>query len=74
MKKGRPKKPWIEGVQAAMITRGLETDQWMDREEWRNINFINNSNFRWFNFEMNNFSYSFLYFFTYLFENFGDYS
>ena len=34
-KKGRPKKTWIEGVQAAMIARGLKTDQWMDREEWR---------------------------------------
>ena len=30
-KKGRPKKTWIEGVQSAMIARGLETDQWMDR-------------------------------------------
>ena len=34
-KKGRPKKPWVEGVQEAMIVRGLEADQWMDREEWR---------------------------------------
>ena len=30
-KKGRPKKTWME----AMTVRGLEADQWMDREEWR---------------------------------------
>jgi len=26
---------WTEGVQAAMTTRNLETDQWRNREEWR---------------------------------------
>ena len=33
-KKGRPKKSWMEGVKEAMTIRGLEADQWMDREEW----------------------------------------
>ena len=28
-------KTWMEGVQAAMTTRNLETDQWRNREEWR---------------------------------------
>ena len=27
-KRGRPRKTWIEGVQAATTTRNLETDQW----------------------------------------------
>ena len=34
-KRGRPRKTWMEGVQAAMTTRNLETDQWGNREEWR---------------------------------------
>ena len=34
-KKGRPKKTWMEGVQEALTVRGLEADQWTDREEWR---------------------------------------
>ena len=34
-KKGRPNKTRMEGVQEAMTVRGLEADQWMDREEWR---------------------------------------
>ena len=34
-KSGRPRKTWMEGVQAAMTTRNLETDQWRNREEWR---------------------------------------
>jgi hypothetical protein len=34
-KRGRPRKTWKEGVQAAMITRNLEPDQWRSREEWR---------------------------------------
>ena len=33
-KRGRPRKMWIEGVQAAMETRKLEPDQWRNREEW----------------------------------------
>ena len=33
-KTGRPRKTWIEGVQAAMATRNLEPDQWRNREEW----------------------------------------
>ena len=33
-KKGRPRKWWIEGVQAAMATRNLEPDQWRNKEEW----------------------------------------
>jgi len=34
-KRGRPRKTWIEGVQAAMTTRKLQPDQWRNREEWR---------------------------------------
>ena len=34
-KRGSPRKTWMEGVQAAMTTRNLETDQWRNREEWR---------------------------------------
>ena len=33
-KRGRPRKMWMEGVQAAMTTRNLEPDQWRNREEW----------------------------------------
>ena len=32
---GRPRKPWMEGVQTDMATRNLELDQWRNREEWR---------------------------------------
>ena len=28
MKRGRSRKTWIEGVQAAMTTRNLEPDKW----------------------------------------------
>ena len=34
-KRGSPRKTWIEGVQAGMTTRNLESDQWRNREEWR---------------------------------------
>jgi len=34
-KRGRPRKTWMEGVQAAMTTRDLEPDEWRNREEWR---------------------------------------
>jgi len=34
-KTGRPRKTWMEEVQAAMTTRNLEPDQWINREEWR---------------------------------------
>ena len=34
-RRGRPRKMWMEGVQAAVTTRNLETDQWKNREEWR---------------------------------------
>jgi hypothetical protein len=34
IKRGRPRKTWMKGVQAAM-TRNLELDQWRNREEWR---------------------------------------
>ena len=34
-KRGRPRKAWMAGVQAAMTTRNLESDQWRNREEWR---------------------------------------
>jgi hypothetical protein len=34
-KRGRPKKKktWMEGVRAAMETRHLEADQWLNRKE-----------------------------------------
>jgi hypothetical protein len=32
-KGGRPRKTWMEGVQAAMTTRNLERYQWRNREE-----------------------------------------
>ena len=34
-KRGRPRKTWMEGVQAAMTTRNLEPDQRRNREDWR---------------------------------------
>jgi hypothetical protein len=34
IKRGRPRKTWMEGVQAATKTRHLETDQWLNRKEW----------------------------------------
>jgi hypothetical protein len=34
-KRGRPRKTWMEGVQAAMTEGNLEQDQWRNREEWR---------------------------------------
>jgi hypothetical protein len=34
-KRGRPRKTCLEGVQAAMTTRNLETYQWRNRGEWR---------------------------------------
>ena len=34
-KRGCPRKTWMEGVQAAMITRNLEPDQRGNRKEWR---------------------------------------
>ena len=33
-KRGRPRKTWIEGVQAAVEKRNLEPDHWRNREEW----------------------------------------
>jgi hypothetical protein len=33
-KRGCPRKTWMEGVRAAMITRRLEGDQWLNRNEW----------------------------------------
>jgi hypothetical protein len=33
-KGGRPKKTWMEGVRAAMKTRHLEANQWLNRKEW----------------------------------------
>jgi hypothetical protein len=34
-KRGRARKTWMEGVQAAMTARNLEQDQWKNGEEWR---------------------------------------
>jgi hypothetical protein len=34
-KRGRPRKMWMEGVQAAMTARSLEPDHWINRKEWR---------------------------------------
>jgi len=33
-KRRRPRKTWMEGVRAAMKTRYLEADQWLNRKEW----------------------------------------
>jgi len=33
-KRGRPRKTWMEGEQAAVTTRNLEPDQWRNGEEW----------------------------------------
>ena len=33
-KRGRPRKTWMEGARAAMKTRHLEADQWLNRKEW----------------------------------------
>ena len=32
-KRGRPRKTWMEGVQAAITTRNLEPNQWRKRED-----------------------------------------
>jgi ribosomal protein L20 len=32
-KKGRPRKTWMERIQAAMTTRNLEPSKWRNREE-----------------------------------------
>ena len=32
-KRGRPRKTWMEGVQAAMATRNLEPDHWRNKEK-----------------------------------------
>jgi len=32
--RGRPRKMWMEGVQAAMTTGNLEPNRWRNREEW----------------------------------------
>jgi hypothetical protein len=34
-KRGRQRKTWMEGVQAAMTARNLKQDQWRNWEEWR---------------------------------------
>jgi len=34
-KRGYLGKTWMEGVQAAMTARNLESDRWRNREEWR---------------------------------------
>jgi hypothetical protein len=33
-KRGRTRKTWMEGVQAAMTTRNLEPHHWRNREKW----------------------------------------
>jgi hypothetical protein len=32
-KRGRPRKTWMKGVRAAMKTRHLEADQWLNRKK-----------------------------------------
>jgi hypothetical protein len=32
-KRGHPRKTWVESVRAAMKTRHLEADQWLNRKE-----------------------------------------
>ena len=34
-KRGRSRKTLMEGVQAAMTTRNVGSEQWKNREEWR---------------------------------------
>jgi hypothetical protein len=34
LKRGRPRKIWMEGGQAAITARNLEQVQWRNREEW----------------------------------------
>jgi hypothetical protein len=34
-KRGLPRKTWMEGVQAAMTTGNLGSEQWRNKEEWR---------------------------------------
>jgi len=34
-KRGRQRKMWMEGVQAAMTIRKAEPDQWRNKGEWR---------------------------------------
>jgi hypothetical protein len=34
-KRGRPRKTWMEGVQAVITAKNLEQYQWRNREEWR---------------------------------------
>ena len=34
-KRGRARKTWMEGVQAAMTTGNLGSEQWKNSEEWR---------------------------------------
>ena len=36
-KRGRPRKTWLEGVQAAMTRRYKKPDQWRNRQEWRSV-------------------------------------
>jgi hypothetical protein len=33
-KRTSKKKTWMEGVRAAMETRHLEAEQWLNRKEW----------------------------------------
>jgi hypothetical protein len=33
-KRGRSRKTWMECVRAAMKTRNLEADEWLNRKEW----------------------------------------
>jgi len=33
--KRKPNKTWLKGVQAAITTRNLGSEQWKNREEWR---------------------------------------
>jgi len=33
-KRGRPRDTWMEGVRAAMKTKHLEANQWLNRKEW----------------------------------------
>lgn len=35
-KRGRPRRSWAEGIREQIRERGLNEDQWINREEWRN--------------------------------------
>jgi hypothetical protein len=35
MKRGRPKLTWVEGIRGMMAEKGLQEEDWTDRNNWR---------------------------------------